>query len=97
MPHAPEPVLARSPARCFHTSPAEHDLRVEVDDSDGRMNAKIRNAQLQKIPYMLILGGREQEAEKVNVRLRNGKRLGAMSLESFLTLAQEAIDQKVAI
>ena len=72
-------------------------LRVEVDDGDDRMNAKIRNAQLQKIPYMLVLGGREMAENAVNVRLRNGKRLGAMPLEDFVALAQEAIDQKIAI
>lgn len=72
-------------------------LRVEVDDSDGRMNAKIRNAQLQKIPYMLVLGGREVEADAVNVRLRNGKRLGTMQVDEFLSLAQEAIAERTAI
>ncbi len=72
-------------------------LRVEVDDSDSRMNAKIRNAQLEKIPYMLVLGAKEEDAAQVNVRLRNGKRLGAMPLEEFVDLAQEAIAQKIAI
>ncbi len=72
-------------------------LRVEVDDGDDRMNAKIRNAQLQKIPYMLVLGGREMAENTVNVRLRNGKRLGAMALDDFIALAREAIDQKIAI
>ena len=72
-------------------------LRVEVDDGDDRMNAKIRNAQLQKIPYMLVLGGREMAENAVNVRLRNGKRLGAMPVEDFIALAQEAIEQKIAI
>ncbi len=72
-------------------------LRVEVDDSDDRMNAKIRNAQLEKIPYMLVLGGREMAENAVNVRLRNGKRLGAMPVEEFINLVQEAIEQKIAI
>ncbi len=72
-------------------------LRVEVDDGDDRMNAKIRNAQLQKIPYMLVLGGREMAENAVNVRLRNGKRLGAMPVADFIALAQEAIAQKVAV
>ena len=72
-------------------------LRVEVDDSDGRMNAKIRNAQLQKIPYMLVIGGREVEADAVNVRLRNGKRLGTMQVDEFLSLVQEAVAARTAI
>ncbi|RME82787.1 MAG: threonine--tRNA ligase [Caldilineae bacterium] len=72
-------------------------LRVEVDDGDDRMNAKIRNAQLQKIPYMLVIGAREVEAGHVNVRLRNGQRLGAMPVDEFLKQAQEAIAQRIAI
>lgn len=75
----------------------EAGLRVEVDESDGRMNAKIRNAQLQKIPYMLVLGARELESNKVNVRLRNGNRLGTMSVDEFVALAQKAIADHVAI
>ncbi|MCO6451366.1 MAG: threonine--tRNA ligase [Caldilineales bacterium] len=72
-------------------------LRVEVDDSNDRMNAKIRNAQLQKIPYMLVLGGREMEDQTVNVRLRNGERRGTMSIADFITLAEDAIAQRIAI
>ncbi len=53
-------------------------LRVEVDESRDRMQAKIRNAQLQKVPYMLVVGKREVEAEAVAVRLRNGRDLGAL-------------------
>ena len=72
-------------------------LRAELDDGDGRMNAKIRDAQLQKIPYMLVLGGREMAEGQVNVRQRDGKRLGAMPLADFIARAQEAIAQKIAI
>ncbi len=66
-------------------------LRVEVDDRSERMQAKIRDAQLQKIPYMLIVGDREAAAGTVAVRLRTGEDLGAMSLEAFLGRAMEAI------
>ncbi|MCP4168037.1 MAG: threonine--tRNA ligase [Chloroflexi bacterium] len=75
----------------------EAGLRVEVDNSDGRMNAKIRNAQLEKIPYMLVLGGRELEARVVNVRLRNGKRLGTMSTDAFVETANQAIAEREVI
>ncbi len=51
-------------------------LRAEVDDSSDRMNAKIRNAQLQKIPYMLVIGDREAAEGTVNVRLRSGDQKG---------------------
>ncbi|MFN3928210.1 MAG: threonine--tRNA ligase [Thermoflexus sp.] len=66
-------------------------LRAEVDDRGERMQAKIRDAQLQKIPYMLIVGDREEAAGTVAVRLRTGEDLGAMSLEAFLGRALEAI------
>lgn len=66
-------------------------LRVEVDDSSDRMGAKIRKAQMERVPYMLIMGDREIEAEQVNVRLRNEEVLGAMSVDGFVELAKEAI------
>ena len=55
-------------------------LRVEVDASNNRMNAKIRAAQLHKVPYMLVVGDREAEARSVSVRVRGGADLGALPL-----------------
>jgi threonyl-tRNA synthetase len=55
-------------------------LRVEIDERGERMQAKIRDAQLQKVPYMLIVGDREQEANAVAVRRRDGSDLGALPL-----------------
>ncbi len=55
-----------------------HGLRVEVDDGGDRMGAKIRKAQLEKVPYMLVVGDRELEADQVAVRDRSGEDLGAM-------------------
>jgi len=69
-------------------------LRVEVDDSSDRMQAKIRNAQLEKVPYMLIIGDREMERQAVAVRLRNGQDLGPQPLADFIALAQAAIAEK---
>ncbi|MGQ9927113.1 MAG: threonine--tRNA ligase [Chloroflexaceae bacterium] len=66
-------------------------LRVELDDSRDRMQGKIRRAQLQKVPYMLIIGAREQEAEAVAVRTRAGEDLGAMPLEGFVARALEEV------
>jgi threonyl-tRNA synthetase len=66
-------------------------LRVELDDSRDRMQGKIRRAQLQKVPYMLIIGAREQDAEAVAVRTRAGEDLGAMPLEAFLARALEEV------
>jgi threonyl-tRNA synthetase len=53
-------------------------LRVEVNDSNDRMNSKIRQAQLQKVPYMLVVGDREIEADAAAVRTRAGEDLGAI-------------------
>jgi threonyl-tRNA synthetase len=66
-------------------------LRVEVDRRGERMNAKIRDAQLQKVPYMLVLGDREQEAGQAAVRLRSGEDLGALDVAAFLDLAAKDI------
>ncbi|MBG92732.1 MAG: threonine--tRNA ligase [Chloroflexi bacterium] len=60
---------------------ATNGLRIDVDDSNERMGNKIRKAQLQKIPYMLIAGDREIEANQVAIRRRNGEDLGTMNLE----------------
>ncbi len=66
-------------------------LRVEVDDSSSRMNAKIREAQLQKVPYMLVVGDREAESGSVAVRTRDNKDHGAMPLAEFLERARTLI------
>jgi threonyl-tRNA synthetase len=58
-------------------------MRVEVDDSGARMNAKIRNAQLQKIPYMLVVGDKEEAAGSVAVRTRHNEDRGAIALDVF--------------
>jgi threonyl-tRNA synthetase len=59
-------------------------MRVTVDERGERMNAKIRDAQNQKIPYMLVVGDREVEQGAVAVRLRSEENLGALPLEAFL-------------
>jgi len=62
-------------------------MRVELDQSEDRMNAKIRKAQMQKIPFMLVVGDREQEGNAVAVRLRSGEDLKSKTIEEFLELA----------
>jgi threonyl-tRNA synthetase len=59
-------------------------LRVDIDTSAERMQKKIRDAQLKKIPYMLVVGEREAAEGKVAVRLRSGKDLGPMPLDAFI-------------
>jgi threonyl-tRNA synthetase len=63
-------------------------LRVQVDTSRDRMQAKIRNAQMQKVPYMLVIGKREVEQNAVAVRLRSGEDLGAMPVHEFSDMAE---------
>ncbi len=69
-------------------------LRVMVDERSERMNAKIRDAQNQKIPYMLVMGDQEMENGQVALRLRNNQNLGAMSIEAFLERAKDDIAKK---
>ena len=70
-------------------------LRAEVDDRSDRMNAKIRDAEKAKVPFMLIVGDREMEANQVDVRRRSGERLGAMDVAAFKALALEDVANKV--
>jgi len=67
-------------------------LRVQIDARSERMNSKIREAQLQKIPYMLVVGDKEQAAAGVSVRLRSGEDLGPNSLADFRLLARTAVE-----
>ena len=60
------------------------DFRVQIDTRSERMNLKIRNAQQQKVPYMLVVGDKEAEADAVAVRLRDETNLGAMPVEDLL-------------
>jgi threonyl-tRNA synthetase len=66
-------------------------LRAELDDSNEKLGAKIRQAQLQKIPYMLVVGEKEQAAETVAVRTRTGGDRGAMAVDDFLAEAKRVI------
>ena len=59
-------------------------LRAELDERGEKLGYKIREAQLQKVPYMLVVGGREQETGTVNVRLRSGEELGALGLTEVI-------------
>ncbi|VAX14722.1 Threonyl-tRNA synthetase, partial [hydrothermal vent metagenome] len=71
-------------------------VRIEADLSSERVQKKIRNAQLRKIPYMLVVGAREMESEKVAVRLRNGRDLGAIEVEEFLTVMKNIETSRVS-
>ncbi len=74
----------------------EAGLRVEIDDSSERMQNKIRKAQGQKIPYMLVAGDKERDAGAVAVRLRTGEDLKAMPVEQFIARVQPIISERKA-
>jgi len=82
-------------AREVSQSLRQAGLRVEVDDRGERMNAKIRDAQNQKIPYMLVVGDREAEKGAVAVRLRSEENLGALSVQAFIEKASQDIQARV--
>ncbi len=69
-------------------------MRVEVDGRSEKIGYKIRQAQLEKVPYMFIIGDKDIEAETVSVRHRKEGDLGAMKLEEFISMAKEEIDTK---
>ncbi len=71
-------------------------IRVHLDDRNEKLQAKIRDAQMQKIPYMLILGGKEAEAGTVSVRHRSKGDLGPQPLESFLAALRAEVESKAA-
>ena len=69
--------------------------RPEVDDRNEKIGKKIREATLEKVPYMLVVGDRDMENGTVSVRKRSGEDLGAMTYEQFCALLKEAVDTKV--
>ena len=81
-------------ARAVEAQLRKAGLRVEVDARNEKMGFKIREAQVQKIPYMLVIGNREMENDAVAVRLRTEEDLGAMPVAAFLEMAQTAIAEK---
>ena len=70
------------------------DIRSEVDCRSEKLGYKIREAQMQKIPYMLVVGDRDMENNTVSVRTRTGEDLGAMSMEAFMAKCAEEIATK---
>ena len=65
--------------------------RCELDDRNERMGSKIRDAQVEKIPYMLVVGDRESDTDTVSVRHRSGEDLGSMPINTIIgKIADEA-------
>jgi threonyl-tRNA synthetase len=72
----------------------KNHIRVETNLRSEKVGAKIRDAQLQKVPFMLVLGDREKEQGQVAVRERAQGDLGVMSLDQFVEMARQLIDSR---
>ena len=81
-------------AEAVATRLQQHDFRVEADLSDNRMGAKIRTAQKQKVPCMIVVGGKEQAAGTVSLRDRTGEQTPALELAACVELLQERVDRR---
>ncbi len=71
-----------------------HGLRTHLDDRNEKLPAKIRDAQLQKIPYMLVLGPKEAEAGTISVRHRSKGDLGAKPIAEVVAMLQDEITNR---
>ena len=72
-------------------------LRVEVDDSDDRMQKKIRNAQLMKVPFMVIAGDNDVEAGAVSFRYRDGRQDNGVPVDEAIARVAEAVASRVQV
>ncbi|MEK7397627.1 MAG: threonine--tRNA ligase [Candidatus Poribacteria bacterium] len=72
----------------------KHGIRVEADLRSEKLGFKIREAQLEKIPYMLVVGKREAEGNTASVRLRSGEDLGAMAIQAIIDRIKTDVDKK---
>ncbi len=72
-------------------------IRVEVDGRSEKIGFKIREAQLQKIPYMLVIGDKEVETENVSIRCRKRGDIGTMSVSDFCDMVEKEIREKTII
>ncbi|HEX6876816.1 MAG TPA: threonine--tRNA ligase [Nocardioidaceae bacterium] len=75
----------------------ERGIRVEVDESDDRMQKKIRNAQIQKVPFMLIAGDRDVEDGAVSFRYRNGDQDNGVSVEDAIARVVDAVERRIQV
>ena len=82
---------------CSGDDYSHRGIRVEIDQSANRMQAKIRDAQNQKVPYMLVVGDREAAEGAVNVRLRTGEQKGTLSIADFKNFVLDIVARKELI
>ena len=72
-------------------------LRVEIDDRAEKIGFKIREAQLEKVPYMLVVGEKEVEAKAVSVRSRDKGEMGSLALDEFIAMVCQEVEDKVNV
>jgi threonyl-tRNA synthetase len=84
-------------AREVATQLKGESIRVEIDERNERMNLKIRDAQLQKVPYMLIIGNEEAANSTVSVRLRNGENIKGLSISELTAMIRSASESRVNV
>jgi threonyl-tRNA synthetase len=84
-----------SDSTSLHNELSESGIRSGIDTRSERMNAKVRDAQINKIPYMFLVGDREVESETVGVRLRSGEDLGALSLNEMKKRISSEVEGKI--
>lgn len=72
-------------------------IRIDVDASDDRMQKKIRNAQMEKIPFMIIAGEVDQQAQAISIRYRNGEQKNGIPIAEAIAEIQNAIDTRIQV
>ena len=75
----------------------KNGIRAELDDSDDRMQKKIRNAQAEKIPFMLIAGEEDQNAGAVSFRYRNGEQKNAVPVKEAVAQITQAVNSRIQV
>ena len=73
----------------------KHDIRALIDDRSEKTGKKIRDAELKKLPLMLIVGEKEQAENTVSVRKQGGEDLGSMSVEAFVAYVNAEIEKQL--
>ncbi len=82
-------------AQSVHKQLVDAGIRATLDDRSEKVNLKIRDAQLQKVPYMIVVGGREQENGTVSVRNRRHGDQGVRPVAEFIATVQSQIESKI--
>ena len=72
-------------------------IRVDVDGSDDRMQKKIRNAQMEKIPFMIIAGEVDQQAQAISIRYRNGEQKNGIPISEAIAEIRAAIESRIQV